>query len=83
MPSYFLIVFRGDKGPEEEETKMEWGVGLVQKNQKEDERRRQEAEQNKPFMRTKDDEDLNNMLSSRGRWGDPMSGLVKDGPSNW
>jgi len=58
-------LMRQEKGnfKEDEETQMEWGVGLVQKGQKEEKKRMEERERMKPFARTKDDEDMNEMLS--------------------
>mmetsp|Transcript_46615 Transcript_46615/g.117396 ORF Transcript_46615/g.117396 Transcript_46615/m.117396 type:complete len:223 (+) Transcript_46615:131-799(+) len=51
---------------------MEWGKGLVQKKQKEDEIARLEKEKNAPFARYRDDEEINQEQRETDRWGDPM-----------
>lgn len=52
---------------------MEWGKGLVQKRQKEEEKAREEAEKFKPLARYADDEDLNKMRKDQIHWDDPMA----------
>ncbi|KAL6861555.1 hypothetical protein ACP4OV_017255 [Aristida adscensionis] len=59
------------------EIHIEWGKGLVQKREAEARFQELEAEKNKPFARTRDDPELDNMLKNRIRWGDPMAHLVK------
>ncbi|MCL7051478.1 hypothetical protein MKW94_002589 [Papaver nudicaule] len=59
------------------EVKLEWGKGLVQKREAEAKMHDLEAEKEKPFARTRDDPQLDNMLKERIRWGDPMAHLVK------
>jgi len=66
----------------EEEQNMEWGKGKVQYQQKLDKQKEIEEEKNKPFARTRDDTDLNDMLKERDRWGDPMLGLIKKKPKS-
>ncbi len=61
---------------EEDDSQMEWGVGLVQKQQKEDQKAYEEREKNKPFARTADDADLNDLYKGQDRWGDPMLALM-------
>lgn len=59
------------------EIKLEWGKGLAQKREAEAKQEELELEKAKPFARTRDDPDLDNMLKERLRWGDPMAHLVK------
>eukprot|EP00899_Mesostigma_viride_P006579 jgi/Mesvir1/15922/Mv08246-RA.1 len=53
-----------------------WGKGLVQKRAIEALVEEMEAEKAKPFARTRDDADLDRMLRSRTRFGDPMAHLM-------
>ncbi|XP_035834357.1 BUD13 homolog [Helianthus annuus] len=55
------------------EIKLEWGKGLAQKWEAEARVHELELEKAKPFARTKDDHDLNNMHKGKARWGDPMA----------
>ncbi|KAI3955117.1 hypothetical protein MKW92_014229 [Papaver armeniacum] len=66
---------KGEEKPKE--VKLEWGKGLVQKREAEAKMHDLEAEKEKPFARTRDDPQLDNMLKERIRWGDPMAHLVK------
>ncbi|KAF5477707.1 hypothetical protein F2P56_004324 [Juglans regia] len=59
------------------EKKLEWGKGLAQKREAETKLQELELEKEKPFARTRDDPELDNMLKERLRWGDPMAHLVK------
>ncbi|CAI9290618.1 unnamed protein product [Lactuca saligna] len=59
------------------EIKLEWGKGLAQKREAEARLQELELEKAKPFARTRDDPDLDNMMKDRVRWGDPMAHLVK------
>ncbi|KAI3676336.1 hypothetical protein L1987_85942 [Smallanthus sonchifolius] len=59
------------------EIKLEWGKGLAQKQEAEAREQELELEKAKPFARTRDDLDLNNMQKDTVRWGDPMAHLVK------
>ncbi|KAK4521213.1 Arrestin_C domain-containing protein [Mucor velutinosus] len=61
---------------EKEARKMEWGKGLVQRREAEDERRRLEEEKHKPMARYADDEDLNEELKEKERWNDPAAGFL-------
>ncbi|XP_039032278.1 LOW QUALITY PROTEIN: BUD13 homolog [Hibiscus syriacus] len=65
----------GEDKPKEKE--LEWGKGLAQKREAEARLQELELEKNKPFARTRDDPELDNMLKDRLRWGDPMAQLVK------
>ncbi|XP_022743095.1 BUD13 homolog [Durio zibethinus] len=66
---------KGEDKPKEKE--LEWGKGLAQKREAEARLQELELEKNKPFARTRDDSELDNMLKDRLRWGDPMAHLVK------
>ncbi|KAE8678151.1 putative ubiquitin-conjugating enzyme E2 [Hibiscus syriacus] len=66
---------KGEDKPKEKE--LEWGKGLAQKGEAEARLQELELEKNKPFARTRDDPELDNMLKDRLRWGDPMAHLVK------
>jgi pre-mRNA-splicing factor CWC26 len=59
------------------EVKLEWGKGLAQKREAEGRLQELELEKDKPFARTRDDPELDNMMKERLRWGDPMAHLVK------
>ncbi|KAI8636975.1 Pre-mRNA-splicing factor of RES complex-domain-containing protein [Parasitella parasitica] len=61
---------------EKEARKMEWGKGLVQRREAEDERRRLEEEKHKPMARYADDKDLNEELKDKERWNDPAAGFL-------
>ncbi|XP_071692625.1 uncharacterized protein [Rutidosis leptorrhynchoides] len=65
------------KDEKPKEVKLEWGKGLAQKREAEERLQELELEKAKPFARTRDDPDLDNMLKDRVRWGDPMAHLVK------
>jgi len=57
---------------------MEWGKGLVQKQEVEDKMKRLEDEKSKPFARSIEDEDLNDHYRAQDRWGDPMANLLEE-----
>ncbi|ESQ33639.1 hypothetical protein EUTSA_v10007193mg [Eutrema salsugineum] len=59
------------------EIKLEWGKGLAQKREAEARIQELELEKEKPFARTRDDPELDQMMKERVRWGDPMAHLVK------
>ncbi|KAG7593613.1 Bud13 [Arabidopsis thaliana x Arabidopsis arenosa] len=59
------------------EIKLEWGKGLAQKREAEARLQELELEKEKPFARTRDDPELDQMLKERVRFGDPMAHLVK------
>lgn len=66
---------------EKEARKMEWGKGLVQRE--EQEKRRIQLEKNKslPFSRQADDRELNEELMARDRWNDPATAFLTVSPS--
>ncbi|TFK27530.1 pre-mRNA-splicing factor CWC26 [Coprinopsis marcescibilis] len=61
---------------EQEARKMEWGKGVVQRD--EADKRRQELEKNKsrPFARGIDDKDLNDELKEKAVWNDPAAAFL-------
>ncbi|KAJ3324783.1 Pre-mRNA-splicing factor cwc26 [Boothiomyces sp. JEL0866] len=61
----------------EEEAKMEWGRGLVQRKEKQDMQDRLEREKHRGLAIYSDDEELNNELKSVVRWGDTMATTIK------
>ncbi|KAK9266876.1 hypothetical protein L1049_027135 [Liquidambar formosana] len=71
----FLKSQKGEEKPKEK--KLEWGKGLAQKREAEARQQELELEKDKPFARTRDDPELDEMLKERVRWGDPMAHLVK------
>jgi pre-mRNA-splicing factor CWC26 len=62
----------------EDRPKLEWGKGLVQKVESEAQAQRLLDEATRPFARTKDDEEMNEMLAKQNRWGDPMADLLEN-----
>ncbi|KAG0174252.1 Pre-mRNA-splicing factor cwc26 [Apophysomyces sp. BC1015] len=61
---------------EREERRMEWGKGLVQRNEAEAERVRLKEEKAKPLARYVDDVDYNQGLKDQHRWNDPAAGFL-------
>lgn len=61
---------------EKDAQKMEWGKGLVQREEKE--KRKTQLEKNKslPFSRHADDMDLNEELMARDMWNDPAAAFL-------
>lgn len=58
---------------ENEAKKMEWGKGLVQREQAEKQRKELESMRSKGFGRTADDKELNEELKARELWNDPAA----------
>ncbi|KAF9112795.1 hypothetical protein BGX27_002796 [Mortierella sp. AM989] len=58
---------------EKQERQMEWGKGLVQREEEVERKKREEEEKLKPLARFKDDEELNEELKERERWNDPAA----------
>ncbi|KAF9213664.1 hypothetical protein BGZ59_005002 [Podila verticillata] len=58
---------------EKQERQMEWGKGLVQREEEQARKKRMEEEKFKPLARYKDDEELNEELKDRDRWNDPAA----------
>ncbi|KAF9817020.1 hypothetical protein IEO21_03694 [Rhodonia placenta] len=61
---------------EEEARKMEWGKGLVQREEAEKRKREEEAMRTRSFARTRDDVDLNEELKAQERWDDPAAAFL-------
>jgi pre-mRNA-splicing factor CWC26 len=59
------------------EPEMEWGTGIVQKQERERRAREAMHEKDKSFATTVDDGAMNDMLRAQDRWGDPMLEQVK------
>ncbi|KAL1187765.1 hypothetical protein V5N11_005638 [Cardamine amara subsp. amara] len=59
------------------EIKLKWGKGLAQKREAEARQQELELEKEKPFARTRDDPELDQLMRTRLRWGDPTAHLVK------
>ncbi|KAK9711587.1 Pre-mRNA-splicing factor cwc26 [Basidiobolus ranarum] len=55
---------------------MEWGKGLVQRQEAVDKKHLEEVERKRPLARYKDDADLNEELKNRDRWNDPAVGFL-------
>lgn len=66
---------------EKEAQKMQWGKGLVQRE--DEEKRRVQLEKNKslPFSRHADDKVLNEELMARDRWNDPAAAFLTVSPT--
>ena len=66
---------------EKEAKKMEWGKGLVQRE--DEEKRKQELEKQKTttFARYADDKELNEQLKAKDRWNDPAAAFLTVGNS--
>ncbi|KAF9436030.1 hypothetical protein BGZ76_004988 [Entomortierella beljakovae] len=58
---------------EKQERLMEWGKGMVQREEEADKKKREQEEKLKPMARFKDDEELNEELKERDRWNDPAA----------
>jgi len=66
---------------EKEAQKMEWGKGLIQRE--EQTKRREQLEKNKslPFSRHADDKELNEELMTREMWNDPAAAFLTVSPT--
>ena len=66
---------------EKEAKKMEWGKGLVQREEKERERAMMERERQKGFSRHADDAELNEEQKAKEMWNDPAAAFLTVRPS--
>lgn len=66
---------------EKEAQKMEWGKGLVQREEQEQRRNQLEKNKSLPFSRHADDKELNEELMTRERWNDPAAAFLTVSPS--
>jgi len=65
------------EGIQDEESKMEWGVGKVDKDAQQDDKQREEDDKGRGYHGTLfDDPQLNAELFDRDRFGDPMANMV-------
>jgi pre-mRNA-splicing factor CWC26 len=61
---------------EKEAKKMEWGKGLVQREEQEERKRKLEETKSLPFARRADDKELNEELKAKDRWNDPAAAFL-------
>lgn len=61
---------------EQEAKKMEWGKGLVQRDEAERQKKELEALKAKPFARAVDDVEMNAEMRSQERWNDPAAAFL-------
>ncbi|KIJ98106.1 hypothetical protein K443DRAFT_680985 [Laccaria amethystina LaAM-08-1] len=61
---------------EKEAQKMEWGKGLVQREEQEQRRLELERQRGKAFARHADDKDLNEELKAKELWNDPAAAFL-------
>ncbi|KAK7050903.1 Pre-mRNA-splicing factor cwc26 [Paramarasmius palmivorus] len=61
---------------EQEAKKMEWGKGLVQREDQEKMKRELEKQRNRPFARRADDADLNEEQRAKELWNDPAAAFL-------
>lgn len=61
---------------EQEAKKMEWGKGLVQREEAENQKRELEAMKTASFARSRDDVALNEDLKAQDRWNDPAAAFL-------
>jgi pre-mRNA-splicing factor CWC26 len=61
---------------EKEAQKMEWGKGLVQREEQEKRRLELEKQRTRGFARYADDKDLNEELMAKDRWNDPAAAFL-------
>ena len=64
------------KKKEKEAKKMEWGKGLVQRDEADKRRKEEQAMRNQAFARTADDKELNEQLKAEERWNDPAAAFL-------
>ncbi|KAF9004007.1 Pre-mRNA-splicing factor of RES complex-domain-containing protein [Cyathus striatus] len=65
---------------EKEAKKMEWGKGLVQREEQEKRKQELEKQRGKAFARYADDKDLNEELKSKELWNDPAAAFLTASP---
>ncbi|KAI8067847.1 Pre-mRNA-splicing factor of RES complex-domain-containing protein [Gongronella butleri] len=64
------------KENEKKERQMEWGKGLVQRDEEQRRRQQLEDEKHKPMARYANDSDLNQELKDQERWNDPGAAFI-------
>lgn len=66
---------------EREAKKMQWGKGLVQREEEDERKKEEERIRGRDFVRRVDDEDLNKRQKEEERWNDPMAAFLTVGVS--
>lgn len=66
---------------EAEAKKMEWGKGLVQREDREKRRAEEAKMRARPFARDRDDTEMNEELKAQERWNDPAAAFLTVRPS--
>ncbi|EIW84364.1 hypothetical protein CONPUDRAFT_50878 [Coniophora puteana RWD-64-598 SS2] len=61
---------------EKDAEKMEWGKGVVQREEKDKARRQMEKNRTGPFARTVEDKDMNEEMKAQDRWADPAAAFL-------
>jgi pre-mRNA-splicing factor CWC26 len=61
---------------EKEAAKMEWGKGLVQREEAEDHKKQMEKMKTRDFARTVNDKELNELQKMEERWNDPAAAFL-------
>ncbi|KZT02992.1 uncharacterized protein LAESUDRAFT_684577 [Laetiporus sulphureus 93-53] len=61
---------------DQEARKMEWGKGLVQREEQEKRKRELESVRSQTFARTRDDVQINMELKAQERWNDPAAAFL-------
>lgn len=61
---------------EKEAEKMEWGKGLVQRDEQEKKKKEMEKNRSKAFARGIDDKDMNEELKAKDLWNDPAAAFL-------
>ncbi|KZT71833.1 pre-mRNA-splicing factor CWC26 [Daedalea quercina L-15889] len=61
---------------EQEARKLEWGKGLVQREDVEKRRKEEEAMRARPFARDRNDAKMNEELKAQDRWNDPAAAFL-------
>lgn len=61
---------------EKEAQKMEWGKGLIQREEAKKQRKELSDMQSRPFARTRDDDAMNEELKAQDRWNDPAAAFL-------
>ncbi|TFY53627.1 hypothetical protein EVJ58_g9349 [Rhodofomes roseus] len=61
---------------EQEARKMEWGKGLVQREDEDKRRKEAEAMRARPFARDRNDVEMNDGLKAQERWNDPAAAFL-------
>ena len=75
--NHFAFAQRAKREAEEKEAKkMEWGKGLVQRDDQDKRKKELEDMKNAPFARTADDTAMNEELRAKELWNDPAAAFL-------